>query len=168
MCSTSPAYKIRMECRPFFRCRSYSGRVLPAKRNRPFPSGKRAVSLPDGPPHGWPSSSQPAFFFCMLRTGSFSLWKDALEPLQNPRPSGENPAEILTVIQPLRLHPLGIKLFFLLISQIFRNIKTKRDHIQPSLFGRHPFTQFRTDALSFLFSDFIINFYGLSANHLII
>ena len=151
MCSTSPAYKIRMECRPFFRCRSYSGRVLPAKRNRPFPSGKRAVSLPDGPPYGWPSSSQPAFFFCMLRTGSFSLWKDALEPLQNPRPSGENPAEILTVIQPLRLHPLRIKLFFLLVFQIFRNIKTKCDHIQPSLFGPHPFSPLRTDVSAFPF-----------------
>ena len=101
--------------------------------------------------HSTASLFSTGLLFCMLRTGSFSLWKDALEPLQNPRPSGENPAEILTVIQPLRLHPLRIKLFFLLVFQIFRNIKTKCDHIQPSLFGPHPFRPLRTDVSAFPF-----------------
>lgn len=163
MCSTNPAYK--MDHRLFSRCRSDSGSALSRHRETARSlsgNGRFLCRSFDG------SALLNRSSFCMLRTGSFSLWKDALKPFQKPQPSGEDSGEILAVIQPLRLHPLGIKLFFLLISQIFRNIKTKRDHIQPSLFGRHPFTQFRTDALSFLFSDFIINFYGLSANHLII
>ena len=163
MCSTNPAYK--MDHRLFSRCRSDSGGAFPDTEKPPVPF-RETGGFSAG--HSTAPLFSTGLLFCMLRTGSFSLWKDALKPFQKPQPSGEDSGEILAVIQPLRLHPLGIKLFFLLISQIFRNIKTKRDHIQPSLFGRHPFTQFRTDALSFLFSDFIINFYGLSANHLII